>query len=100
MDLPGEGMTRVKVRMRSDAGPGGELFYGRSFQAGRSVRFTVNNDGRWHEYSLMIAEPLGQRTRFRLDPAGGEGHIVVGSIAVETWRRFRRRRSNVRRSRA
>ena len=26
VDLPGAGMTRVKVRMKSDAGPGGELF--------------------------------------------------------------------------
>jgi hypothetical protein len=84
VDLPGTGMTRVKVRMKSDADPGGELFYGRLFQAGRSVRFTVKNDSQWHEYSLMIAEPLGRGTRFRLDPAAGGGHIVVSSITVET----------------
>jgi hypothetical protein len=83
-DLPGEGMTRVTVRMKSNADPGAELFYGRAFQAGRSVRFTVNNDGRWHEYSLVIAEPLGRATRFRLDPTTSEGPIVVGSIEVET----------------
>jgi hypothetical protein len=84
VDLPGAGMTRVQVRMKSDAGSGGELFCGRSFQAGHSVRFTVKDDNQWHEYSLMIAEPLGQATRFRLDPAAGAGHIVVGSIALET----------------
>ena len=84
VDLPGEGMTRVTVRMRSDADPGAELFYGRVFQAGHSVGFTANNDGRWHEYALVIPEPLGRGTRFRLDPTTSEGHIVVGSIAVET----------------
>jgi len=83
-DLPGEGMIRVKIRMKSDADPGGELFYGRTFQAGRSVGFTVKNDGQWREYSLLIPEPLGRGTRFRLDPAVGEGRIVVGSIEVET----------------
>ncbi len=84
VSLPGAGMTRVKVRMKSDADAGGELFYGRSFQAGRSVRFSVNSDSQWHEYSLTIAEPLGPGTRFRLDPAAGAGPIMVSSIAVET----------------
>jgi hypothetical protein len=84
VDPPAEEMTRVQVRMKSDADAGGELFHGRSFQAGRSVRFTVKNDNQWHEYSLTIAEPLGPRTRFRLDPAASAGHIVVSSIAVET----------------
>jgi len=84
VDLPGAGMTRVKVRLKSDADAGGELFYGRSFQAGRSVRFLVGNDNQWHEYSLTIAEPLGHGTRFRLDPAASAGHIVVSSITVET----------------
>ncbi len=84
VDLSGAGMTRVKVRMKSDADPAGELFYGRVFQAGRSVRFTVNSDGQWHDYALVIPDPLGLGTRFRLDPAAGAGHIVVASIEVET----------------
>jgi hypothetical protein len=84
VDLPGAEMTRVKVRMKSEADTSGELFYGRSFQAGRSVRFTVKNDNQWHEYSLTVAEPLGRGTRFRLDPAASGGHIVVSSITVET----------------
>ncbi len=84
VDLPDTGMVRVKVRMRSDADPGGELFYGRVFQAGRSVRFTVNSDGQWHEYALLVPQAPGPGTRFRLDPAGSEGHIAVSSIVVET----------------
>jgi len=86
VDLPGSGMTRICVRMKSDADPGGELFYGPTFQAGRSVRFTVLNDGQWHEYLLLIGEPLGPGTRLRLDPAAGEGRIVVASIRVEALR--------------
>jgi hypothetical protein len=84
IDLPGTGLTRVRVRMKSDADPHGELFYGPAFQAGRSVRFTVQNDGQWHEYALLIAEPLGRGTRLRLDPAASAGQIVVAWIRVET----------------
>ena len=84
VDLPTSGMTRVRVRMKSDAEPYAELFYGPTFQAGRSVRFTVQNDGQWHEYAVMIGEPLGPGTRLRLDPTTGEGRIVVASIRVET----------------
>ena len=84
VDLPGGGVTRVRLRMRSDADASAELFYGPRFEAGRSARFTVQHDGRWHEYTLIIKAPLGAGTRFRLDPAAGPGHVVVGSIAVET----------------
>lgn len=83
VDFPGEGVTRVTVRMKSSASAGGELFYGETFAAGRSVRFSVQADGRWHDYSLLIREPLGKRTRFRLDPAVGAGAIVVASIRAE-----------------
>ncbi len=84
VDLPPGQMTRVTVRMKSDADAGAELFYGRHFEAGRSVRFMVANDNQWHDYSLMIREPLGAGTRFRLDPATGPGSIVVRSIRVES----------------
>jgi len=84
VDLPGAGLTRVRVRMSSDADAHGELFYGRVFEAGRSVQFTIQNDGQWHEYLLLIREPLGRATRFRLDPTGSEGYIRVGSIEVQT----------------
>ncbi|MBP7049696.1 MAG: hypothetical protein KBE65_01635 [Phycisphaerae bacterium] len=84
MDLSTSGMTRVRVRMKSDADPHAELFYGPTFQADRSVRFTVVNDGQWHEYPVWIPQPLGLGTRLRLDPTGSEGRIVVASIQVET----------------
>ncbi len=84
VDLPEGSMTRVTVTMKSDADAGGELFYGRHFEAGRSVRFMVTDDAQWHDYALMIRQPLGPGTRFRLDPATGPGAIVVRSIRVES----------------
>jgi len=84
IDLPGDRLTRVAVRMRSGANSTGELFYGPYFQAGHSVRFTVRNDDLWHDYELVIMEMLGIGTRFRLDPATTTGEIGVASIAVET----------------
>jgi hypothetical protein len=88
IDLPGGGMTRVHIRMKSDADPHGELFYGRTFEAGRSVRFSIQSDNRWHEYTLTITEPLGPDTRFRLDPATTEGRVIVASIRIETLAAF------------
>lgn len=84
IDLPGDRITKVTVRMRSDGNAGGELFYGPTFRAGHSVRFTVNNDGQWHDYELFIMELLGPGTRFRLDPASSTGQIGVAFIKVET----------------
>jgi len=83
IDLPGEKIIRVKIRMKSNADTGAELFYGRAFRAGHSVRFTTRNDGRWHNYSLVIREKLGRGTRFRLDPCTGDGEVTVAFIKVE-----------------
>jgi len=83
IDLPGEKMIRVKIRLKSNADTGAELFYGRVFRAGHSVRFTTRNDGQWHDYSLVIREKLGKGTRFRLDPCTGEGEVTVAFIKVE-----------------
>jgi len=83
IDLPGEKMIRVKIRMKSNADTGAELFYGRAFRAGHSVRFTTRNDGRWHDYSLVIREKLGKGIRFRLDPCTGQGEVTVAFIKIE-----------------
>jgi len=83
IDLPGEKMVMVKIRMKSNADTGVELFYGRVFRAGHSVRFATRNDGKWHDYSLVIREKLGRGTRFRLDPCTGQGEVTVAFIKVE-----------------
>jgi len=83
IDLPGEKIIRVRIQMKSNADIGAELFYGRAFRAGHSVRFTTRNDGKWHDYSLVIREKLGPGTRFRLDPCTGQGEVTVAFIKVE-----------------
>jgi len=88
VDLPGEAMTRVKVRMKSNADASAELFYGAVFRAGNSVRFTVRNDGKWHDYSQVIRDTLGPGTCFRLDPCVGPGDVIVSTITVETIRQI------------
>jgi hypothetical protein len=88
IDLPGDKIIRVKIRMRSNADAGAELFYGRAFRAGHSVRFTVRNDGQWHDYSLVIQEELGSGTRLRLDPCMRQGDVTVASIEIEAISRI------------
>ena len=83
VDLPAETIIRVRLRMRSNADTGAELFYGRTFQAERSIRFTARNDGRWHDYFLVIRDKLGPGTRFRLDPCTGGGEVTVAFIKIE-----------------
>jgi hypothetical protein len=84
VDLPGDKIIRVKIRMKSTADAGAELFYGRAFRAGDSVRFTTITDGQWHDYSLVIRDKLGPGTRFRLDPCTGAGNVTVAWIKIET----------------
>jgi hypothetical protein len=84
VDLPNDKIIRVKVRMKSNAGAGAELFYGRVFRAGDSVRFTSITDGQWHDYSLVIRDKLGPGVRFRLDPCTGTGTVTVAWIKIET----------------
>ena len=84
IDLPEDVMYRVTIRMKSTADKSGELFYGKYFQAGKSAQFVVQNDGEWHDYSLVIKDRLGAATRFRLDPCGGKGNIQLAFVKVES----------------
>ena len=84
VDLPDDKIIRVKIRMKSDADAGAELFYGRTFRAGDSVRFTARTDGQWHDYSLVIPDKLGPGTRFRLDPCTEAGTVTIAGIKIET----------------
>lgn len=77
----------VTVRMRSNADPGAELFYGATFRAGQSRRFTVTTDGAWHEYTFWLP-PLGKNARLRLDPCEATGHITIAWIRAESIPRY------------
>jgi len=83
IELPGDKIIRLTIRMKSEADTSGEVFYGKTFRAGHSVRFTVRNDGQWHDYSVLIREKLESGTRFRLDPCAGPGQVTVSFIRVE-----------------
>jgi hypothetical protein len=83
-DLPDDKIIRVKLCMKSTADTGAELFYGKTFRAGDSVRFIAITDGQWHDYSLVIRGKLGPDTRFRLDPCTGAGNVTVAWIKIET----------------
>jgi hypothetical protein len=82
-NLPRGHRVLLTLRMKSDADPVGEVFFGRGFTAQDSVRFTVNDDGQWHEYELLLpAQEAG--ARLRIDPAAGAGHVTIAWIkAVE-----------------
>ena len=83
VNLPIGKMITVQIRMKSSADTNAELFYGMTFSAGHSVRFTVRNDGQWFDYNLVIRENLGRQTRFRLDPCTGPGEVTIAFIKIE-----------------
>jgi hypothetical protein len=85
VDLPGDGITTVKIKMKSNADVNAQLFYGKQFTEGQSVRFAVQNDDKWHQYALTILDKLGPKTHFRLDPCAGEGEVTVAFISVESF---------------
>jgi len=82
-ELPAHDMLRVTITLKSNADRAGRIFYGLTFTAGRSVPFTIHNDNRWHTYTLLIKEPLGPRTRLRLDPCTSPGTVTISSITIE-----------------
>ncbi|MBM4090197.1 MAG: hypothetical protein FJ276_12365, partial [Planctomycetes bacterium] len=75
----------LTIRMRSDADPSGQVFYGRQFSAGNAVSFTVRDDGRWHEYEVLLP-PQEAGGRLRIDPAGGKGRIAIAWIRATAIR--------------
>ncbi len=83
VDLPGSGLTRVTIRMKSEFDQNAVMFYGRGFVAGRFVPFKVRA-GQWRDYSLIVNAPLGKRTRFRIDPSTRDATVVIKSVTVET----------------
>ncbi len=78
-NLPLGSRVMLTIRMRSEATRHGEVFFGRAFSAKNSARFTVNNDGRWHEYDVLLP-PQEEGSRLRIDPATGEGPVAIAWI--------------------
>jgi len=83
VDIPADHLLRVTLRLRSSADGSGQVFYGKQFRAEQVISFIIFNDNQWHDYTLMIPEPLGRATRFRLDPCLDKGLTVVQCIRLD-----------------
>ena len=79
--MPLGNRVQLIIRMRSEANQRGEIFFGRSFTAQNSVGFTVQNDGQWHEYQVILP-PQEKGARLRIDPATAEGPLTIAWIKV------------------
>jgi hypothetical protein len=87
VEFPADHLVRVSLRLRSNADSTAQVFYGPGFVAERVHTFIVFNDDQWHDYTLLIPDTPGPRTRFRLDPCSDTGQIVVQSITISAVKR-------------
>jgi len=87
VDIPPDHLVCVTLRLRSSADGSAQVFYGTQFRAEQVVSFIIFNDNQWHDYTVMIPEPLGRATRFRLDPSNDKGLTVVQSIRLDVIKR-------------
>lgn len=78
---------RVVIRMRTDGGRGGQLFWSTShmpISERTSVTFDLIPDGDWHEYLLDLSGVRtwrGEVTSIRLDPTDARGaHVAVDAV--------------------
>lgn len=78
--LPADTTLRLILRLKAEGGNrSGEVFFGTRFRAGESVRFSIINDGQWHDYEMLLP-PLPPGARLRLDPGSQGGRGVVESL--------------------
>ena len=82
-DCPRDSRAFITLRLKATEDDGGEVFYGVRAQAGKSVHFAIHGDGKWHDYRLLIPEPLGPGVMLRFDPGSDEGTFCLASIKVE-----------------
>ena len=75
----------VKLRVRSKAVGGGQIFWTTTRSRGtderKSARFRLVHDGQWHVYSVPL-DATGTVTRLRLDPGSAPGLVEVDSIEI------------------
>lgn len=75
---------RVVLRLKSDATSGAcDLFYGKQFNGNDRIRFQVNTDNQWREYSINLPS-LPNRAKLRFDPPSN-AHTVWSSIRIEEF---------------
>jgi hypothetical protein len=77
--------VRLGIRMRTDGNAMAEVFFGPQFRAGDSVQFSVTNDGRFHDYEILLPEQA-PGSRLRIDPTTGDASITVSHITATALR--------------
>ena len=82
-DCRGDGRAFVTLRLKAYKNDGGEVFYGVRAQAGKSVHFAIQGDGKWHDYRLLIPGPLGRGVMLRFYPGSNEGTSQLASVKVD-----------------
>lgn len=80
LDLPPSVPLLMKVRLRSEVGGTGQVFFSQGpMTEAQSVRFSVPA-GQWHEV-LVPLPALGPKFRFRVDPPGDRGTCLIERLA-------------------
>jgi arylsulfatase A-like enzyme len=79
--LKRSGPATLRIRMRSTARGGGQVFWGKRFHRDRSAAFHMKHDGEWREYEVPIPE-RGALQRLRFDPGTGRGTVAVDWIRL------------------
>ena len=72
----------VTIRMRSTGDPVAQIYYGAVFDERKSIRFEVNPDGQWHEYTVFLPALTG-KSRIRFDPPCSMDPVELAWIRVE-----------------
>ncbi len=80
-DMPVDRGMVLGIRMKSTGDAQGQVFFGRTFQAGQEVAFSIIPDGDWHDYTVSIP-PQEAGARLRIDPAAGTGRVTIAWIKV------------------
>ncbi|MGC8742353.1 MAG: hypothetical protein ACP5T0_00545 [Verrucomicrobiia bacterium] len=81
-DLPSDKSLWLTVRLKSEKGGMGQIFYFRNNASEEnSVRFDIK-PAVWQEIEVPLPK-LGSGYRFRIDPPGDSGNFIISKISIE-----------------
>ncbi len=84
-DKPITEMVEFSLTMKRDCGTTGQIFWSEDaldgFDEGRSVRFDVTEDGKFHTYTGKALLD-GKLRKVRIDPGGNKGIAVISKLEI------------------